>query len=321
MKSKLIFLITLCISLTLSSQYQYEPSAEHPYGLPNPDAPQQILDFAPLIGECDCKSVSRNQDQSWADPVDMKWRFKYIMNGMGVQDETLKADGRHSGSIRQFIADSTRWYVHYYSSGSPSTILPAWEGTKNESGNIVLYREQKAPNGMDGSYRLTFKDISENGFKWAGEWVNTDETIVYPTWKIDCTRSQTAQHGKEKEEILKTAKAFSKAYMSADYDAIVNAYTDDGKIFPNNTKIITGKEAIRKRWILPEGAQVLDHQLLPEEIIVLGNTAYDHGYYKGQTKTAAGKVVAFKGKYVVVWKKIHGAWKMYLDIWNRVAED
>ncbi|MCF7561104.1 hypothetical protein L3X39_10695 [Sabulilitoribacter multivorans] len=140
-----------------------------------------------MIGECHCKSTARKQDGTWAGEIDMIWRFKYIMNGMAVQDETLKADGGHSGSIRQFNADSSKWYVHYYSSKGIPKILPAWEGEKKED-KIVLYREQKAPNGMDGSYRLTFYDMSETGYKWIGEWVDKSETVVYPTWKINCTR-------------------------------------------------------------------------------------------------------------------------------------
>ena len=59
------------------SQFNFEPSLEHPYGLPNPDAPSELMDFAPLIGECQCKSVSRKADGTWAEPVDMIWRFKY----------------------------------------------------------------------------------------------------------------------------------------------------------------------------------------------------------------------------------------------------
>lgn len=193
MKNKLL-IITLLFSITYirgqNSIYHYESSEVNPFGLPNPDAPPQIIDWAEMIGECDCKSVSRNPDQSWADTVNMVWRFKYIMNGMAVQDETLKEDGLNSGSIRQFIPDSSKWFVHYYSSGSPSVSLPVWEGTKNENGDIILYNEQKAPNGMDGFYKITFSDVSHKGFNWLGEWVNKAETFSYPTWKIFCTKKR-----------------------------------------------------------------------------------------------------------------------------------
>lgn len=321
MKTKYTVLAFFVSTMWAFPQYPYEPSAEHPFGLPNPEAPQQIVDFAPLIGECDCESVSRNKDQSWSDPVRMIWRFKFIMNGMAVQDETLKADGKHSGSIRQFISDSTRWYVHYYSSGSPSTQLPVWEGNKNQEGKIVLYREQKAPNGTEGFYRLTFSDIDENGFKWAGEWVSTDESIVYPTWKIDCKRRKLKDNEKERQKILEATKKFSKAYMNADYDALANAYTENGKIFPNNSEIIVGRVAIKKRWLLPEDVKIVNHVIEPQEINFIGDYyAYDYGYYHGSTKKSDGSIEDWKGKYVVVWKKVGAVWKMYLDIWNRVKD-
>ncbi len=319
MKPVFALIAFLCATSSFC-QYKYEPSAEYPFGLPNPDAPQELFDFAPLIGECDCKSMTRKADQTWADPIDMIWRFKYIMNGMAVQDETLKADGKHSGSIRQFIADSTKWYVHYYNSGAPSTVLPVWEGSKKSNGNIVLYREQKAPNGSEGFFRLTFSNLDGNGFNWEGAWVSRDESIVHSTWKIDCTKRGSHINEGEKEKILTAAKNFSKAYMHGDLDAIVNTYTTDGKIFPNNSSIIEGQEALRKYWEQPKGVTTVYHELRPTEINILGNYAYDYGYYQGKTKQADGATNTWKGKYVVVWKKVMGAWKMYLDIWNRVKE-
>ncbi len=190
MNSRIItlFIFSSFVLNIANAQYDYEASKDYPFGKANPEAPEQVKDFQPLIGECNCSSVSRKQDGSWAEPVDMIWRWKYIMNGFAVQDETLKADGKHSGSIRQFIADSSKWYVHYYSSISKSTTLPTWEGNKTEDGKIILYRDQKAPNGMEGYYRITFYDMSKSGYKWIGDWVDKTEQIVYPTWKIDCKR-------------------------------------------------------------------------------------------------------------------------------------
>lgn len=190
----LSFIVIMCcfcksIYAQKTSSYPYESSKKHPFGLVNPKAPEQVKDFAPMIGECECQSETRNPDGSWNKPVAMLWRFKYIMNGMAVQDETLKSDGIHSGSIRQYSVDSAQWYVHYYSSNSPSiNPLPTWEGQKVEEGNIVLFKDQTAPNGMEGMYRLTFYEMNVKGFKWKGEWVSPDQKIVYPTWKIDCVK-------------------------------------------------------------------------------------------------------------------------------------
>ena len=180
-----VMFLLVCISLP--AQYDYEASEKYPFGQAHPDAPEQIKDFEPMIGVCKCESLTRKRDGTWAEPEEMIWRFKYIMNGMAVQDETLKPNHSYSGSIRQFFPEEGKWFVHYYSHLKPSKILPAWEGEKAD-GKIVLYREQKAPNGMDGFYRLTFYDMSEKGYKWVGEWVSQDESISFPTWKIDCKR-------------------------------------------------------------------------------------------------------------------------------------
>ncbi len=180
-------LFAIFIASISVAQFEYKPTEENPYGKPNPEAPEQIKEYAPLIGICDCKSESRKADNTWADPVNMTWTFKYIMNGMAIQDETLKEDGAHSGSIRQFNADSSKWYVHYYSTAAAPKTLSTWEGNATDT-SIVLYKEQKAPNGMDGFFRLTFYDISENGYKWIGEWVDPMGKISFATWKIACIR-------------------------------------------------------------------------------------------------------------------------------------
>jgi hypothetical protein len=186
---KKVTLLLLLASFSTFSQGNYNASNEFPFGKANPEAPLQIKDYLALFGLNKCSSESRNPDGSWADPVDMIWTWKYILNGMAVQDESFKSDGSHSGSIRQYIADSSRWYVHWFSSKSPSTKFPVWEGNKKDD-KIVLYREQKAPNGMDGYYRLTFYDMSKTGYKWIGEWTDKAEKIIYPTWKINCIRQK-----------------------------------------------------------------------------------------------------------------------------------
>lgn len=120
------------------------------------------------------------------------------------------------------------------------------------------------------------------------------------------------------QQIRQLINNFSKSVMSSDYKGIANAYTEDGKILPPGTEIITGKEAIKKRWTLPEGVQTSYHKITPVEIVILDKTAYDHGYYEGTTKRKDGSEVSWKGKYVIVWKKIDDEWKMYLDIWNPI---
>lgn len=120
------------------------------------------------------------------------------------------------------------------------------------------------------------------------------------------------------DQILKNAKNFSEYVVDANYEMIGASYTVDAKIFPNDSKILTGKDAILAYWKLPEGISTVHHKLMPEEIKVIGNEAYDYGYYEGTTQKADGSESSWKGKYVVIWRKENGEWKMYLDIWNSV---
>ena len=134
-------------------------------------------------------------------------------------------------------------------------------------------------------------------------------------------RAQTADEAKSVVIIRENIAAFSKNLVAGNIDAVVAAYTDDARIFPNNLEILQGKEAIRKYWTpSPDRkSRTSYHRIMPEEIKIMGNEAYDWGYYEGKTLSDDGKETAWKGKYVVVWKETApGVWKIYLDIWNRV---
>ena len=122
------------------------------------------------------------------------------------------------------------------------------------------------------------------------------------------------------QAILENVKAFSENVMNSDYDLIAEAYTEDAKIFPNNRDIIEGRQAIKEYWILPSGVRTSHHQITPEEIKIMGDEAYDYGYYQGRTKRQDGSEASWKGKYVIVWRKIEEDWKMYLDIWNSIRD-
>ncbi|MDX1408305.1 MAG: nuclear transport factor 2 family protein [Saprospiraceae bacterium] len=122
------------------------------------------------------------------------------------------------------------------------------------------------------------------------------------------------------DQILANIRQFSQYYMDGAYSQLAECYTADGKIMPGGAPIIEGQEAIEKRWTLPEGVTVLKHVIHPKEIRVLDDHAYDYGYYEGETLLANGEKSSWKGKYVIVWRKEGGTWKIYLDIWNRVNE-
>lgn len=193
MKPILFFLLLVLISSNTSTAQSKEDlapniaTASNPYGKVNPSAYPEVRDYESLIGTCDCKVTLRLPDGTWSDSVGAIWDFKYILDGTAVQDEIWREDGVAASGVRTFNPDSARWSVTYYASvGQPINPL-VWEGGKKED-KIVLKRPQKAPNGFDGFSRLTFYDISEEGFKWKGEWASPDGSIVFPFRYITCKK-------------------------------------------------------------------------------------------------------------------------------------
>lgn len=132
---------------------------------------------------------------------------------------------------------------------------------------------------------------------------------------IQCTEN-TVNHQKDIEKIQQNAKKFSSYVNASNYEMIGKSYTKDAKIFPQRSKIIEGVDAIMKYWTLPEGMKTMNHKITPSEITITGDTAYDYGYYEGETLKSNGEKSSWGGKYVIVWKRVGDDWKMYLDIWN-----
>ncbi len=134
--------------------------------------------------------------------------------------------------------------------------------------------------------------------------------------------SQDNERADDLATIEANIKQFSTDLVAGDFEAVAEAYTEDAKLFPGGDDILHGREAILGYWTpaADQEGRVTHHQVMPEEITITGSTAYDWGYYEGVYQDGEGKNYPFRGKYVIVWHlQEDGAWKIYLDIWNRIA--
>ncbi len=129
--------------------------------------------------------------------------------------------------------------------------------------------------------------------------------------------------GKKKhiDKILENSKKFSTYFVNGDAEGVANCYTSDGKIFPNNKPILEGQEALLKYWTRTDGNFPIYHKVTPSSIKIIKNYAYDYGYYEGKTQLENGEIRSWKGKYLIIWKKVKKDWKIYMDIWNSVKTE
>ncbi len=124
-----------------------------------------------------------------------------------------------------------------------------------------------------------------------------------------CTQGPTDVTG----EITEANKGFMEAFNNGDASALAKNYTSNAKLFPSNSDVIEGQEAIEGFWNagLSMGLKKIVLETVTAESY--GNFAIEEGRYKTY---AEGDQIVGQGKYIVTWKKEDGQWKLHKDIWN-----
>lgn len=102
-----------------------------------------------------------------------------------------------------------------------------------------------------------------------------------------------------------------------DAAGIAELYAEDGAVMPPNAPIGKGSAAIQQTWASMMGTPGFNLTFVPEQIVVSssGDMALDRGTYS-LAVAPDGVVQTDTGKYVVVWRKIGGEWKVAADIFN-----
>ena len=115
-----------------------------------------------------------------------------------------------------------------------------------------------------------------------------------------------------KAYIRKEASNWGEEVRRGDSIAMAAHYTSDAIVMPPNSQPVKGNDIV-KFWGSMVRMGVKDLKLNITDI------SGDGGVY-AETGTievfGANEKSLDKGKYVVVWKKENGNWKMYRDIWN-----
>jgi uncharacterized protein (TIGR02246 family) len=107
---------------------------------------------------------------------------------------------------------------------------------------------------------------------------------------------------------------FAKAFNTGDIAAVAAHYTEDAVVLPPEAELVMGRNAILTFW-KSAAEQIGDIKLTAVDVKPLGNNAArEIGTFSLRTKGAQQHQVT--GKYVVVWEKVGGDWKLATDIWN-----
>jgi uncharacterized protein (TIGR02246 family) len=106
---------------------------------------------------------------------------------------------------------------------------------------------------------------------------------------------------------------FTAAAAKGDGAGLAALYAADGQVLPAGSDPIKGKEAIQKFWQGALDSGIAEVGLTTVDLFGRGPTATEVGQYELRDK--AGKVLDH-GKYIVVWRKQGGKWKLLRDMFS-----
>jgi ketosteroid isomerase-like protein len=128
------------------------------------------------------------------------------------------------------------------------------------------------------------------------------------------TSAQTA----DEKALQKADQDWLKVFAAEDLKKSVDFVLADGSMLAPNAPIATGHDAVGKLvagfFALPS----LKMKWTPErtQIAKSGDMGVTSGTYEMAFGGPGGITINDKGKYVTVWKKTGGVWKVWLDIFN-----
>jgi uncharacterized protein (TIGR02246 family) len=118
----------------------------------------------------------------------------------------------------------------------------------------------------------------------------------------------------QKAEIEAANAKWIEFFNKGDFAGIASLYTSDATAFPPGAAMVKGATAIGAMW-KSTAEQIGDPKLTTLDVKPLGpSAAREIGTFSLKTKGATPQDVT--GKYVVVWEKVGGDWKLAADIWN-----
>jgi ketosteroid isomerase-like protein len=128
-----------------------------------------------------------------------------------------------------------------------------------------------------------------------------------------------AQTSADEKAIQDLDTAWIKAAQDKNVDKAVSYYADNAMMMPPGAPIATTPEQRRAAWqnLLSDPNMTINFGRTKLEVAKGGDMAYDVGWTEVKTKDAQGATTTQRGKYIVVWKKINGRWKVVADTFNQ----
>ncbi len=138
-----------------------------------------------------------------------------------------------------------------------------------------------------------------------------------PALMITVACAPSVDRAAEEQVIRDLDREWVAAVAAGDTLAIANFYAEDGYFMPPNAPRVDGHGAISGAWAGMLQLPNVSLTFAPTDIVIAeaGDMAYDIGTYDLGWDGPDGRIED-NGKYVIVWRKVNGDWKVMADILN-----
>ena len=107
-------------------------------------------------------------------------------------------------------------------------------------------------------------------------------------------------------------RAFIAASLAGDAQAVAELYTETAEVIAPGAPVARGRAAIAAFWQKGLETPPKAMQLETRDLESAGDLAYE----TGNVTIVARDGTTTQGRYIVVWKREDGRWKLHRDIWN-----
>ncbi len=140
-------------------------------------------------------------------------------------------------------------------------------------------------------------------------------TLALP-FLVSCERVAKDSSAEDIQAIKAVRKQFTDAFNRGDAAAVAALFTEEAKRLPQNRPMIVGREGIQASFQAGHDAGVGDLQATVIELSVSGDMAYVVGKYTLTIQPEEGEAISVSGKYVWIFKRENGSWKINVGIFN-----
>lgn len=163
------------------------------FGQPHPEAPDELSQFAFLIGHWQCDMTYTQADWKTVSQGRATWTAYYIQDGMAIMDDFRGGfyDGFLATTIRAYNRQTQQWNGYWLDSRSGSWSRPL-EGHPTDDGMLLRTSTQaRSPEGevIDVDLQYQFYEVRGDTFRWRqNASLDQGKTWRRDTMQLHCQR-------------------------------------------------------------------------------------------------------------------------------------